>query len=394
MLLAGSIPCQASRIKMLDGRVVEATVSSLEDGHVQFSNNRVNLSQVRRITLGKTLPPSNVRGGTKVLFRSGGEVRVAECDIQESQCHFRPVSGKRAVSVAVNEIEAIVMQHHEGLSRQKLWQDSLAQKERSKDRLLVRKGDTIIALDGALESLNETSLQLMYKGKLRKMNINKVVAVILASGKRPDLTKGCSVRHQDGSLWVFADIRKDGRVLQGKLIGGSSVKLYWKDLASLEFFNRDQFVYLSELEPAKVSEGGGFTFKGWQKDRSVMRKPLQLGEEKFDRGIGCHAPCALSYQLDDRFSRFVAVVGIDAATRGRGDAVFSVLADGKKLFEKRLMGGEKPARISLPVSGVRSLELRVDAGEGFDLGDHADWADAILVRKGVALPDAVKSGNE
>ena len=74
--------------------------------------------------------------------------------------------------------------------------------------------------------------------------------------------------------------------------------------------------------------------------------------------------------------------------------MFSVLADGKKLFEKRLRGGEDPARISLPVSGVRSLELRVDAGEGFDLGDHADWADAILVRKGVALPDAVNSGNE
>ena len=156
----------------------------------------------------------------------------------------------------------------------------MAQKERSKDRLLVRKGDAVIALDGALESLGETSLQFVYKGKSRKMNISKVIAVILASGKPSDLKKGCYVRHQDGSLWVFTDIEKDSRVLQGKLVGGSSVKLDWKDLASLEFFNQEHFEYISGLEPVKVREGGGFTFSGWQRDRSVMRKPLQLGKEQ------------------------------------------------------------------------------------------------------------------
>ena len=109
MLLAGVVPCQASRITMLDGRVVEATVRSLKDGRVQFLNNHVNLSQVRRITLGKSLPSSRMRGKLRVLFRSGGEVGVTACDIQESQCHFRPASGKREVSIAVSEIAAVVI---------------------------------------------------------------------------------------------------------------------------------------------------------------------------------------------------------------------------------------------------------------------------------------------
>ena len=106
-----------------------------------------------------------------------------------------------------------------------------------------------------------------------------------------------------------------------------------------------------------------------------------------------------AWDLDGGFGLFLARVGIDDGTAGRGRAVVRVLGDGKLLLEKTVgagveapggviaspagsSGGEAaPLDLRVPIAGVKSLALEADFAPG-DLGlaSHVDWADARVVR--------------
>jgi hypothetical protein len=62
--------------------------------------------------------------------------------------------------------------------------------------------------------------------------------------------------------------------------------------------------------------------------------------------------------------------------------VFVVEGDGKQIYKSPVIrgGAVAPTVINVPVKGVKTLTLRVDATEDLDLGDVANWAGARLVR--------------
>ena len=133
--------------------------------------------------------------------------------------------------------------------------------------------------------------------------------------------------------------------------------------------------------------------QGWgepQIDRGIREKPLAIGGEKFDHGVGTHATSMLWVELDGRTERFQASVGVDDAAGGPGTVVFSVLGDGKELWTSGVMKpNDKAKTIDLDLHGVKRLLLLVDdAGDGINF-DHADWADARFTFRGRA-PRAVE----
>jgi len=76
-----------------------------------------------------------------------------------------------------------------------------------------------------------------------------------------------------------------------------------------------------------------------------------------------------------------ATIGIDDETDGRGDCVFKVLVDGDEKFSQRVKATDKPRAIRVPLSGASRVELIVEAGEDLDIADHANWAEARLIRE-------------
>jgi len=138
---------------------------------------------------------------------------------------------------------------------------------------------------------------------------------------------------------------------------------------------RIQGVYLDTLQTVSSIQGYGKL----ERNRSVWEKPLQIGDQRFLRGLGTHAPARIVYGLGKKYKRFQAWVGADHAT---GPTVtFEVLVDGIKRFESGLMRREDAARrVDIDVTGASRLELVVgDGGNGL-ASDHADWADAILLK--------------
>jgi alpha-galactosidase len=134
-------------------------------------------------------------------------------------------------------------------------------------------------------------------------------------------------------------------------------------------------IYLDSLEPASASQGWGTL----QRNKSVWEKPMTIGGRRFVRGLGTHAPSKIVYALDGKYRRFQAWAGADDATSPT--VTFEVVADGTKLWESGLVRrGDAAKRVDLDVTGAKTLELIVGDGGNGITSDHADWADARLLR--------------
>jgi hypothetical protein len=136
-------------------------------------------------------------------------------------------------------------------------------------------------------------------------------------------------------------------------------------------------VYLDSLQPVSAVQGWGKL----ERNRSVWEKPLALSNRVFSRGIGTHASARIVYDLSGQnFRKFQAWAGADAAN-GAGSLTVAVKVDGRVLFQSGLLTSrDAAARIDVDVTGARELELVVGDGGNGITGDHADFADAKLLR--------------
>ncbi len=134
-------------------------------------------------------------------------------------------------------------------------------------------------------------------------------------------------------------------------------------------------VFLDTLEPAAKTQGWGTL----QKNRSVWEREMTIGGKRFRRGLGTHSNSEIVYKLDGTYRRFQAWAGPDTATYGT--LGFTVIVDGEKRWESgKMVRGDPPQQVDVDITGARELRLLVDdAGNGIS-GDHADWADARLLR--------------
>jgi NPCBM/NEW2 domain len=143
-----------------------------------------------------------------------------------------------------------------------------------------------------------------------------------------------------------------------------------------------KLVFLSDLRPVEARHTPYLEIEHPHRiDESQGGRPLQLGGVRYGRGLGVHARSDLTYELAGGFKTFAATVGVDAEVGSAGSVVFRVLGDDKVLYESPVMrGGDDAREITVDVHGVLLLRLVVDFADNGDLGDHADWANARLLR--------------
>jgi hypothetical protein len=134
-------------------------------------------------------------------------------------------------------------------------------------------------------------------------------------------------------------------------------------------------IFLDFMTPTSVSQDWGTL----QKNRSVWEKPLAIAGRRFVRGLGTHAFSRIVYALDGKYRRFQAYAGADWGNNGT--VTFEVWVDGNRRWESGLIKKDTPAKlVDVDVSGAKTLELVVgDGGDGIS-SDHADWAEAKVLR--------------
>ena len=141
-----------------------------------------------------------------------------------------------------------------------------------------------------------------------------------------------------------------------------------------------QSVWLDELDVTN-------SLCGWQSaqtNRSVGGNPLSIGGQKYERGIGNHAPGEISIHFKDSRSavRFSALVGINDEEGATGPAEFKIYSGKTLLYQSGPMrAGETAKSVDLPLDGVTILRLVSDKGEVY-YGDHTSWINAKIEYRG------------
>lgn len=146
-------------------------------------------------------------------------------------------------------------------------------------------------------------------------------------------------------------------------------------------------IHLGDLKATRVQNGWGQPVP----EKSIGGGALLIEGKTYDNGIGAHANAISVYDIPQKATRFVAVVGIDDSQKEdpRSSLVFEVYGNVKEMGEKPALIGRSPV---LSASELRTwafdLELNTrfkelhlvvtDAGDGI-AADHANWVDAGFI---------------
>jgi hypothetical protein len=146
-------------------------------------------------------------------------------------------------------------------------------------------------------------------------------------------------------------------------------------------------IHLSDMKATQSKHGWGKATP----NHSIGGGPLRVDGTTYQKGIGTHSNAVSVYQIPERATRFVALVGIDDSQKAdpRSSVVFQVYGDVKEMGEKPALIAESPVlsdksprcwAFDLELnSRFRQLRLVVtDAGDGI-AADHADWVDAGFI---------------
>jgi hypothetical protein len=142
-------------------------------------------------------------------------------------------------------------------------------------------------------------------------------------------------------------------------------------------------LFLTELDPA-AEEQVSLLGTRWpmQVNKNVLGQPLRVARTEYARGIGVHTQSSLVYTLDGSFETFSVQVGLDDSAAPQGEAIASVLLDGKTLWKSdTLHPGQVSPPLNLPIAGGKRLELRADPASRLDILGRVDWLNPALKRR-------------
>ncbi|MFO7974630.1 MAG: NPCBM/NEW2 domain-containing protein, partial [Candidatus Hydrogenedentota bacterium] len=116
-------------------------------------------------------------------------------------------------------------------------------------------------------------------------------------------------------------------------------------------------------------------------------RPLQIGDNHYDKGIGTHANSRISVDLLGEYAAFETEIGVqDHPDHDNGSVVFQVFVDGEKRFDSGVMRQSDPVQpVHIDVTGAYDMDLVVtDGGDGIEC-DLANWANATLTCADVSV---------
>jgi hypothetical protein len=363
-------------LTLLDGAIQQAKTLAIAGGKVSGDGlvQPIALDDLRQIRLAAVA--SEVKPAVVVHLLGGGKLLAKSIAIASDECQVETtLAGK--LTIPLDQVRGIRL---EPAVLSPEFDKALAAPSADQDRLFIKIEDKVDSTAGVFKSLAEKEFQFEFGGESKTLPREKLFGFVVAQGSAEDDPTKASITLRDGSLIAGEIDSLSGGKLAARLPGGGTLEIPQEAIASLSL-RSSRLAFLSDQKPvAEEQRSIAFLDVPWQKDRSVQGRTLTLGQRTFEKGIGCHAECRLTFGADGKWDVLAAVVGIDAETMGKGDCVFSVLADGDTVFTRRMKGTDPPQEIQVEISRAKQVTLVVDAGLGLDLGDHADWCDVRFIK--------------
>lgn len=146
--------------------------------------------------------------------------------------------------------------------------------------------------------------------------------------------------------------------------------------------------YLSDLTWTSATNGWGPV----EKDKSngetgaADGRTLTLNGVTYTKGLGAHANSVITFALNGLYTQFKSDIGLDDEV-ANGSVIFKVYKNDVVAYTSPTMNyNTATISLNIDVTGTTTLKLEVtDAGDGNGY-DHADWANAHLIKNCGSTP--------
>ena len=376
----------ADSVSTVDARVLTGSVVSLDAKVLTLSQPG---KKTETVPLGKLLSvewaPVKKLAAERLLCKtfSGCEIPFSNLSIRDNRIALTTQAVPAPLRArALNEVATLVFPKLMQTAEEVLGRCATrGYATGPKDLLVIEREDgKYQSAAGVLLGITAINVQFRFNDKDRTVARTKVRALFLSRTIAPIAPAKLRVTTTGGATLACRTIAI-AKTVTCTLAGGTTHTLTAASLASAAWVS-DSVAFVSSLKPTKTTEHGLLDVVFPHRlNRSVAGGPIRLGGKTYTNGLGLHSFCELDYDLVGGYSQFLATVGIDDSTKGRGDAQLTILADGKPLKTMRVKGGAKPVALRLALTGVKRLTIRVGFGEDkLGVGDHVNLANARLVK--------------
>ncbi|MEN8151464.1 MAG: NPCBM/NEW2 domain-containing protein, partial [Planctomycetota bacterium] len=356
-----------------------------KDGDADGKTRRAKLDDLVSYTrAGEATPPPHPRDhDVVVLLRGGDRIRGSLLPGKDEHVEVKsPIAGRLAFYV--DDLA--------GLRFAKAWEEATEKpvfdgEEQDADVFVY---DSLDRIEGTyLRTLSRAVVAHTRVDDEHALDFGKLLEMRFADAPAPEVPEGrlAEVRLTDGSRITAREISSDGKKLVATTLRDTKVTIALRDLLSVHQ-KGGRFVYLSDAEPVKTTIipwiGETYAWDRPRVDRSFLDRPLRVGGEVYQKGIGVISGTSLTFRLDGKWRLFTSRVAVDDSAGDEGDVVFEVLVDGKSKYRsdtvRRTKEGGTPLRIPpVTVSGAEKITLRVHYVDDFVM-DFADWIEPMLVK--------------
>ncbi|MBA3708290.1 MAG: NPCBM/NEW2 domain-containing protein [Planctomycetes bacterium] len=363
LAIAAAVPtARCATVATYDGQTATGETQTFQATSVSLGGTKIALADCDWIEPGGHASAAATRAAIWITLGDGGclpATRIEAADIPDA------IAVEGPLGPLVIPLSAVAG-----------WGDAgPAETGRPQDRVTLESG----ALSGSVLGIADGMLR--FKSQLDPkpldLPVAKIQALRLATPIRAPKGVVLSVTLDPDHAPLLV-LPKDGLPLAaaptlavGKALGGQRLRV-----------EGGRRVYLGSLKLSATDEAGAFGVV-WKHriDADLDGGPLALGGVHFPHGLTVHSKARLAWDLGGAYERLHALAGISDLVAPEGDCQVALLADGKPLWMRdSVKGSDKPITLDLDVSGVKTLELQVEYGARYDIGDHVTLADAWLLK--------------
>jgi len=139
-------------------------------------------------------------------------------------------------------------------------------------------------------------------------------------------------------------------------------------------------LFLSDAKWGKASVGWEKVARNYYTCESENTFFLENQGKLYQKGLFAHSPSSYVFNLNKKWKKFSAIVGLRDFADIQGSARFTVLGDGKILYESPALRVNQQNIFSVDVKDIMMLELKTNGTEGHNFNSWAVWLNPLLER--------------
>lgn len=265
--------------------------------------------------------------------------------------------------------------------------------ERKEDQVVLSNHDVV---RGVIAGIEDGKILVQTGGDTVPVPLASSDSIFFAStARQPNATSSSwRIQFTDGSILTASVVTlKDGRLAfqlpaeKGVPASKIAYSANLSNLQSIEQLN-GPVSWLSDRPPSvnqQVPFNSESTFPA-RMNLNVFGKPLRVGTQVFEKGIGVHANSIVTFPLDGSYSIFRTRYAIDTTSDvSKAVVIVRILLDGRVVHEENNFRAFKLSPVvTIGLSGAKELTLEVLAAGATDTQDRLDWIEPALIRKAPA----------